>query len=916
MKKIIVLAFAMVFTMLDGYSQNIVVGTVVDSDSQKPLKGVEVSIVNSQINSETNPLGKFRITNLLDGEYILKVSFSSYESLRFPISLNGETIDLGIIFLFLDVKDESDLSLITLTDDELNEDTNTSDNITGLLQASRDLFLRTAAFEFSSSFFRIKGLDSRNAKVLINGIEMNKLADGRPQWSNWGGLNDVLRNQEFSNSLNPSNYAFGGVLGSVNIDTRASLQRKGIRMSYASSNRSYQHRLMATYASGLRSDGWAFVFSGSRRAGVEGSQEGTSYDAFSAFASIEKRLKKGHILNLTGMLTPNRRGKAAPMTQEVFDIKGPRYNEYWGLINDKKINSRIKEVVEPILVLNHIWDISEDTRLQTNFAYQFGHISNSRIDFNGGSNPSPTYYQYLPSHSLRNNDLENAYERFIEFERNGQLNWNKIFEANRTKNEIGEESAYVLYEDKNEERQTNLNVILNSFLNDEFSLTAKLGYRTSKAHHFGEVIDLFGGLGYLDINPFADTQNQKQNNLVQPNRLVGIGEKFKYNYSLISKVLDGFIQGYYKGKRAEYFTALSFASTSHQREGLYQNGRFENSSLGPSDKLQFFDFGLKAGITYKLTGRHLLNMNMGWLSVAPTQRNSFSNVRENNFVVDNLQSEKIFSSDISYILRTPMITSKLTLYFNDIKDATDISFYFADGVGGDNTAFVQEVLYGIDKRHLGVEFGMETKITSSLVLKGAAAIGQHFYTNNPKLYLTSDTASTGFFDSNFRSKNYRALLKNYRIASGPQTALSLGFEYRDPEYWWFGSTANLFANTFIDIAPLNRTSNFYQDSDGLPFVDYDSQLAKDLLKQERFNNYIIVNLVGGKSWRIKNKFISVFGTVNNLFNQSFRSGGFEQGRNANFRELRDDKSLTIPVFGNKYWFGRGTTYFLNMSVRF
>ena len=93
--------------------------------------------------------------------------------------------------------------MISLTEDELNDDTGGADNISGLLQSSKDVFLNTAAFEFSSTFFRVRGLDSENGTVLLNGIEMNKMYNGRPQWSNWGGLNDVLRNQEFTNGLTP-----------------------------------------------------------------------------------------------------------------------------------------------------------------------------------------------------------------------------------------------------------------------------------------------------------------------------------------------------------------------------------------------------------------------------------------------------------------------------------------------------------------------------------------------------------------------------------------------------------------------------------------------------------------------------------------------------------------------------------------
>ena len=96
---------------------------------------------------------------------------------------------------------QQDLFTITLSDDELNDDTSGSDNISGLLSSSLDIFQRTAAFEFSSSFFRVRGLDSDNATVMINGIEMNKFDTGRPQWGNWGGLNDVVRNQELTSGL-------------------------------------------------------------------------------------------------------------------------------------------------------------------------------------------------------------------------------------------------------------------------------------------------------------------------------------------------------------------------------------------------------------------------------------------------------------------------------------------------------------------------------------------------------------------------------------------------------------------------------------------------------------------------------------------------------------------------------------------
>ena len=184
------------------------------------------------------------------------------------------------------------------------------------------------------------------------------------------------------------------------------------------------------------------------------------------------------------------------------------------------------------------------------------------------------------------------------------------------------------------------------------------------------------------------------------------------------------------------------------------------------------------------------------------------------------------------------------------------------------------------------------------------------------LYLTSDADNQSYNDSEYFLRPTTSYLKNYRIASGPQKEYSLGFEYRDPDYWWFGATVNYLDDIFVDISPLRRTQNFVVDEDGIEFSDYDPLTARDLLDQEEFENYMVVNAIGGKSWKLRDYYVGFFASLNNLFNKKYKSGGFEQGRNANYRESKKDSESTTPVFGNKYWYGRGTTYFINVYFRF
>tara|TARA_R110002012_G_scaffold312248_1_gene522527 strand:+ start:77547 stop:80294 length:2748 start_codon:yes stop_codon:yes gene_type:complete len=894
--------------------QTVVKGSVTESISLNPIPNVIITIEGTEITTKTDANGLFEFTTGLPlGEQILNVSKEDYVAKRYPIVINeGQTVNITDMNIVRDTN--IDLFTINLTDDELDDDSGGLDNISGLLQSSQDVFQRTAAFEWSSSFFRVRGLDSENGSVLINGIEMNKVFDGRPQWSDWGGLNDMLRNQELTTGLQPSAYNFGGVLGTTNMNVRASQYREGGRVTYSSSNRSYTNRVMASYASGLLEGGWSYAVMGGRRWGSEGFQDGTLYDANSFFVAIEKQINEKHSLNFTSMYTPNRRGKSSPNTQEVYDLKDIKYNEYWGWLDGEKKNSRIKQIEEPIFMLNHYWDINSKTTLNTNVGYQYGKIGNSRLDFGGGANPSPAYYQNLPSYFLADTDgpdYAGAYIAEQNFMNDGQIDWERILDANVTNNSVGESGAYVLYEDRTDDRQFSANTIFNTEINENIVFNAAVNYKNLKSKNFGEIIDLLGSTGYLNVDAFDGFQFDNQN----PDRIVGEGDKYRYNYNIYADIISGYAQAQFKYSKIDFYLSASLTSTSYQREGLWENSAFlGNLSLGKGEKLNFTGVGGKGGFTYKITGKHLIDVNAGYITKAPTIRNSYSNSRDNNSVVDNITEEKITSFDASYIFRSPIVKAKITGFYTKIEDANEISFYYADGITNigeefnDTSAFVQETLQGVDKRHIGAELGIEAQVTPTIKLKGVAAVGQFTYDNNPNLYLTSTSFG--------RSPTYKSNLKDYKVAGGPQQAYSVGFEYRDPDYWWFGATVNYLASTYVDVSPFLRTENFYLANDGLPINNYDPEVATELLKQEQFDNYFTVNLTGGKSWRIGDYYIGVFASVNNLLDEVYRTGGFEQARNANYTELLADNQTPKRQFGSKYWYGRGATYFVNVNFRF
>jgi hypothetical protein len=291
MKKNFLIFLFGIFSIFTTYAQQTIIqGSVKEAVTLEPIPDVTITIEETNQTTKTNGFGEFKFSdNVPLGEQVLRIFKDGYVVKRYPIIVNeGQTVNITDMTLEFDTSSSEELFTITLSDDELNDDSSGSDNISGLLSSSLDVFQRTAAFEFSSSFFNLRGLDSQNGTVLINGVEMNKLFNGRPQWSNWGGLNDVLRNQELTVGLQASSYNFGGFLGSTNINVRASQYQSGGRVTYSSSNRSYANRIMASYATGLMKDGWSMAFMVGRRWGNEGFQDATLYDS-NSFLPLLKR---------------------------------------------------------------------------------------------------------------------------------------------------------------------------------------------------------------------------------------------------------------------------------------------------------------------------------------------------------------------------------------------------------------------------------------------------------------------------------------------------------------------------------------------------------------------------------------------------------------------------------------------------
>ncbi len=881
--------------------------TVKDKNTSENISNVLIEL-NSGVRFYTDDQGEFSLN--LEGTTEATLSREGYITLQITLDQETKIIELESEIFGSDVES----GIISLTDFDLSDDSNTSDFASGLLSSFNDVFQSIAAYQFGPARFRQRGYDSRNNKILMNGIEVNKIYDGRPQWSNWGGLNDVLRNREYSSGLEMSRTAFGGINGSTNFILRTSLYQKGLRVSYSSTNTSYTNRLLATYSSSYGK--WDYTVSVSRRWAEEGHFEGTFYDANSFFVGIENTINSFHSINFSAMYASNIRGKSSPNTQEVYDLQSENYNSYWGWQNGVKRNSRVKRLQEPIFILTHYWDMSQRTKLETSVFYQFGRMGNSRLNYSNGPNPDPSYYRKLPSYYIRNfSDRPELYslseDNFMGNTNYYQVDWNKMYEVNI--NNSQNKSIYMLYEDRVDDNLFQFNSVLNSNVSESFDFDIGVNYKNLNSLNFANSLDLLGGSFYMDVDSYRQG-DESQNNLNQPDRIIKENEPFKYNYEINSESVNIFSNLEFRKSKLSLTVTPKFSYYTIQRDGKYRNGVYPENSFGESEKKEFSNGSIKTNLEYKFTGRHVLRLSSAYISRPPTIRNSFSNSRENNEFVEGIGDENIYSSEATYFMNIKPIKLKITGYFSRFQNMNEISFFFAQGLSGleESSDFVSEIMTGSSREHYGLEFGAESQITPTIKLTGAVALGEYVYTNNPTLFLTSDDIR-GYADYG------TTYIENYKVPGTPQRGYSLGLEYRDPNYWWVSANANYLSNNYIDISPILRTEKFYvnpDDPDGFPFANASEVEARRLLAQQKFDNLFLLNFFSGKTWRVDNYYFGIILSANNLLNTRYLSGGYEQSRNANYNLLKEDIDSSSRIFGPRYWYGYGRTYYLNIYFRF
>lgn len=808
------------------------------------------------------------------------------------------------------------IPIFIMDNDEGGDDDSQISDISGLLQSSRDVYVNNVGFNLSFARFRLRGYDTDLTSVFLQGIPMNDPENGRAIWGLWGGLNDVTRYPEVVTGISSSHLTFGGIGGYSNTSLRASQKRPGTTVSYAASNRSFTSRLMATHSTGWLKNGWAFSFSVSGRHANEGYVEGTHFSGMSYFVAAEKRLSENHTVNFAVFGAPTVQARNGIAVQEVYDLTGNNfYNPYWGYQNGEKRNARVRNNHIPYMVLSDEWKINSKSKLTNSVYYTFGRTGNTNLNWNGAADPRPDYYRNFPSYHYGRNENELGDALASLWQANDpsttQLDWDFMYFANgknmatiqnangiEGNNITGNRSKYILEEYRLDPRRIGINSIYSNNLSDKIFLTTGVNGYSYMSQNYRVVKDLLGGDYWLDVDQFAERDfsdpEVAQNDLSTPNKIVKEGDRFNYDYNLHVNYADVFSNVDIKvNKKIDAFVGVSLNTTSFWRDGKLQNGKFPENSIGVSEKNNFFNYGLKGGLVYKINGRHIITVNGLTQTRAPNVQNSFISPRTRDKVIDNLESSQILSGDINYIVRYPKFKSRVTAFYTEYNNQIwSRSFYHDEYFN-----FVNYMMTGVDKLYQGIEIGAEGNVTSTIVVSGAFTTAQYLYTSRPTATVTIDNSEE------LVAEDKTVYWNNYKVGGMPQTAATLGIKYNSPKYWYIGINGNYVADIYMDPNPDRRTESALNG-----FVDTDPQVAQ-IIDQEKLANGYSINLFAGYSYRMKGgRYMRINVTINNLTNNTkFITGGFEQ--------LRYD-AANIDRFPNRYGYGFGLNYFAQISYQF
>ncbi|MFN2394483.1 MAG: carboxypeptidase-like regulatory domain-containing protein, partial [Bacteroidales bacterium] len=747
MKKKLYLSFLILLLMaITGhiFAQEIEIrGTVRDASDQQTLPGVNVTVKGTSTGTVTDINGQYRISTSVGS--VLVFTFVGMETKEVTVDGSQNVINVDLISEVSILQEfvvavsaiardrETPVAISTISAEVISEKLG-SQEFPEILKSTPSVYATKDGGGFGDGRINLRGFDSNNIGVLINGVPVNDMENGRVYWSNWAGLSDVTQTMQVQRGLGASRLAISSVGGTINIVTQTTDAKKGGTVSYGFGHDGYERRSISL-STGMMENDWSITALGGRTTG-HGFVDGTEFDGWSYFLNASKKVNDQHILSFTAFGAPQWHNQRWPrqLVQTYREHeRGIRYNPSRGLLNGQYFNSSYNEYHKPQISLNHFWSITPSTTLSTALY--------TSISSGGGRRAlgaQSAWYQYD-----RNDGLPTDATRLTP---DGLLDFDYALEHNAT---LSNGSDVIIGNAMNEHDWYGLlSTVQHEVQNLRF--TGGLDLRYYRGYHYQMVTNLLGGTHYQDVRYQTDTVVSSNVNR-EPYARLGVGDKIGYHDMGEVGWAGIFTQAEYVTSDYSAFISATLSNTSYRRtdyflyfdedsphrarlqseaedflnqantaqaqgeQEAYENFMQEYNSImnmtamqpQVSDWIDFMAYSIKGGANYNISESHNVFVNGGYFTRAPFFRFAF--VGFTNAINTEVNYERVLSSEIGYGYRSPFAAANVIVYRTEWLDKALVR-NLGQGLIANIT--------GLDALHQGVEVDFTLRPIKNLEIRG------------------------------------------------------------------------------------------------------------------------------------------------------------------------------------------------------
>lgn len=861
-----------------------------DHDITKPVPWAKIVLIGTDVVTYSDGRGFFVVNGVrgVGGAATLEISADGYETLNYPVSIGGGE-ELGLIFL---KPLRRVLMPITVNDLMPTRPEVRGDMIgeigTAALFWSDDPLSKAANLNLGMLGYKMRGYNWMNTEFQINGVSMNEPETGYAFAGLFAGLNDFTHNGTGTQRILSEQLAYGDIGGSSGIRINPLEYRQQFKASYSFSNSLFTNQLSVSYATGELPSGWALNVMASGRNGA-GFVDGTDYKGFSYLFAAAKDFDGSNNFTFFVAGAPTERGMVGYSPREAYDFVGTKsYNPAWGFHQGKKRNAQKHQYHQPLIGLQHYWEIEEDALLRTSLSYSFGDNNETALNWSGNAlDPRPDTYDKIPT------PFEDPAYR--------QVNWDRLYAVNDT----ASNGTYYIGEGRHANRSL---VSFNSVFDMEewgsFAPTAGVEIKLYNGSFYKEMEDLLGGRHWIDIDKFSPgvvlpSPDYYQNNLLNPNAQIGVGDRFGYSYTIEQQSYKLWTTWRYIWGRYKASVGGSIAHVAFKHVSNMENGK---TTEGGSASHGFFNYSYKAGIAYKIDGNSDIELNTLQSKRAPLFANAYLAPRINGATIDGLKNETVMGGEINYTFSNSRVVARANGFFTRFTDQSIVRSYY----DSDYSSFVNMALSGVDQRHIGGEVSGTFKITPNLKAHASASYGIYKYTSNPTGVLFQENLAKRIVNTDTLE------MKGLYVAATPQMVFSGGAQY-DFQRWWLGLTMNYAGNNYVDMNPLVRKIVTINGRNEEGEVEPEPEPAPDEFpKQEKLSSIFTFDFHGGYTFEFgdrQKKAISLNLNVQNLLGSKGYLGAYQP-----FGVMNE--GVDPNKFNPRYAPAYGRTMFLMVSFIF